>query len=57
MDKLGILIELLPQQLIISNKAGGGGAIAFNYVASKRADPYVMVAVPSTAGHPARFAR
>jgi putative tricarboxylic transport membrane protein len=40
--------KLLPQQLIISNKAGGGGAIAFNYVASKRADPYVMVAVPST---------
>jgi len=40
--------KFLPQPLIISNKAGGGGAIAFNYVASKRGDPYVIVAAPST---------
>ncbi len=40
--------KLLAQPLVIANKAGGGGAIAFSYVASRRADSYVMVAVPST---------
>lgn len=40
--------KLLPQPLVISNKGGGGGAIAFNYVAGKRGDPYTLLAVPST---------
>lgn len=40
--------KLLPQPLVISNKGGGGGAIAFNYVAGKRGDPYTLAAVPST---------
>jgi putative tricarboxylic transport membrane protein len=40
--------KLLPQPLVVSNKGGGGGAIAFNYVAGKRGDPYILLAVPST---------
>lgn len=40
--------KLLPQPLIVSNKGGGGGTIAFNYVAGKRGDPHVLLAVPST---------
>ena len=40
--------KLLAQPLVVSNKGGGGGAIAFNYVAGKRGDPYTMLAVPST---------
>ena len=40
--------KLLPQPLVVSNKGGGGGAIAFNYVAGRRGDPYVLLAVPST---------
>jgi putative tricarboxylic transport membrane protein len=40
--------KLLPQPLVVSNKGGGGGAIAFSYVASKRGDPYTLLAVPST---------
>lgn len=40
--------KLLPRPLIVSNKAGGGGAIAFSYVAARRGDPYVIVAVPSS---------
>ncbi len=40
--------KLLSQPLVVSNKAGGGGAIAFSYVAGKRGDPYTLLAVPST---------
>jgi len=40
--------KLLPQPLIVSNKGGGGGTIAFNYVAGRRGDPYTLLAVPST---------
>jgi tripartite-type tricarboxylate transporter receptor subunit TctC len=40
--------KLLSQPLIVTNKGGGGGAIAFSYVASKRGDPYVLLATPST---------
>jgi putative tricarboxylic transport membrane protein len=40
--------KLLAQPLVVTNKGGGGGAIAFNYVAGKRGDPYIVLAVPST---------
>ena len=40
--------KLLPQPLVVTNKGGGGGTIAFNYVAGKRGDPYILLAVPST---------
>ncbi len=40
--------KLLSQALIVSNKAGGGGTIAFSYVAARRGDPYTLLAVPST---------
>lgn len=40
--------KLLAQPLVVSNKAGGGGTIAFNYVAGKRGDPYTLLAQPST---------
>ena len=35
--------KLLPQILIVQNRSGGSGAIAQNYVASKRGDPYVLL--------------
>ena len=35
--------KLLPQQIIIQNRAGGGGAIGQLYVAGKRSDPYVIL--------------
>lgn len=40
--------KLLPQPLIVANKGGGGGTIAFNHVAARRGDPYTLLAVPST---------
>jgi putative tricarboxylic transport membrane protein len=35
--------KLLPQILIVQNRSGGGGAIAQNYVAGKRGDPYTLL--------------
>ena len=35
--------KLLPQQIIIQNRPGGGGAIGQTYVAGKRGDPYVIL--------------
>jgi putative tricarboxylic transport membrane protein len=35
--------KLLPQPLVVENKPGGSGAIAFAYVAGKTKDPYFMV--------------
>jgi len=40
--------KLLAQPLVVANKGGGGGTIAFSYVAGKRGDPYTLLAVPST---------
>ena len=37
--------KLLPQPLIVQNRAGGGGAIAQSYVAGKRGDPYTVLSV------------
>jgi putative tricarboxylic transport membrane protein len=35
--------KLLPQPIVVENKPGGSGAIAFGYVASKKGDPHFMV--------------
>ncbi|OHE22643.1 MAG: hypothetical protein A2Z43_07790 [Syntrophobacterales bacterium RBG_19FT_COMBO_59_10] len=35
--------KLLPKPLVVENKPGGSGGIAFAYVASKKKDPYFMV--------------
>ncbi len=37
--------KMLPQAPVISNRVGGGGAIAYNYVKGKRGDPQVLLAV------------
>jgi putative tricarboxylic transport membrane protein len=34
--------KLLPQQIYVQNRAGGGGAVGLTYVAGKRGDPYVL---------------
>jgi putative tricarboxylic transport membrane protein len=35
--------KLLPQPIVVENKTGGSGGIAFAYVAGKKKDPYYMV--------------
>ncbi|PIV03026.1 MAG: tripartite tricarboxylate transporter substrate binding protein [Syntrophobacterales bacterium CG_4_8_14_3_um_filter_58_8] len=35
--------KLLPQPIVVENKPGGSGAIAFAYVAGKKKDPYYLV--------------
>jgi putative tricarboxylic transport membrane protein len=35
--------KLLPQPLVVENKPGGSGGIAFAYVASKKKNPYFLV--------------
>jgi tripartite-type tricarboxylate transporter receptor subunit TctC len=35
--------KLLPQPLVIQNRAGGGGAVGQVYVAGKRGDPYILL--------------
>ncbi len=35
--------KLLPQPIVVENKAGGSGAVAFAYVAGKKGDPYFML--------------
>ena len=37
--------KMVPQAPVISNRAGGGGAIAYNYVKGKKGDPHVVLAV------------
>lgn len=34
--------KILPQQIYVQNRAGGGGAVGLTYVAGKRGDPYVF---------------
>lgn len=34
--------QLSPTQILVDNKPGGGGAIAYNYVAQRKSDPYFM---------------
>src|SRR6185436_19142712 len=40
--------KLLPQPLMVQNRTGGGSVIAYNYIHSKRGDPYVMLAATGT---------
>lgn len=40
--------KLLPQPVIVENKPGGSGAIAFAYAAGKKKDPYFMVTATPT---------
>ncbi len=35
--------KILPQPIVVENKPGGSGAIAFAYVAGKRQDPYFLL--------------
>jgi putative tricarboxylic transport membrane protein len=35
--------KLLPQPVVVENRPGGGGAIAFAYVAGKKGDPHFLV--------------
>jgi len=35
--------KLLPQPIVVENKPGGSGAIAFAYVAGKKRDPYFLL--------------
>lgn len=35
--------RLLPQPIVVENKPGGSGAIAFAYVAGKKTDPYFLL--------------
>ena len=40
--------KLLPQPIVVENKPGGSGAIAYAYVAGKKKDPYyILTATPS----------
>jgi putative tricarboxylic transport membrane protein len=40
--------RLLPQPVVVENKPGGSGGIAFAYVAGKKKDPYFMVTATPT---------
>lgn len=35
--------KLLPQQVIVQNRPGGGGAVGQTYVAARRGDPYIFM--------------
>ena len=37
--------KLVTVPMIVNNRVGGGGAMAFNYIKSKRGDPYVVLTV------------
>lgn len=40
--------KFLPQPLVVVNKVGGSGALAYNYFKAKRGDPYFMLSVTGT---------
>jgi putative tricarboxylic transport membrane protein len=40
--------KFLPQPLLVVNRVGGAGALAFNYFKTKRGDPYSMLSVTGT---------
>ncbi len=40
--------KFLPQPIVVENKPGGSGAVAFAYVAGKRKDPYFLVTTVSS---------
>ena len=35
--------KLLPQPIVVENRPGGSGAVAFAYVAGKKGDPYFLL--------------
>ncbi len=35
--------KLITQTIVVNNRVGGGGAVAYNYIKSKRGDPYVVL--------------
>ena len=37
--------RILSQPLIVANKTGGGGAVAFNYIKSRRGEPHTVLTV------------
>ncbi len=37
--------KLLPQPVTVSNRTGGGGAVAYTYIKSKRGDPHIVLTV------------
>lgn len=37
--------KLISQPMIVSNRPGGGGAVAFNYVKGKRGDPHTILTI------------
>ena len=41
--------KLVNQPITVSNRVGGGGAIAYNYMKTKRGDPHVIMSVASMA--------
>lgn len=45
MGEILVREKIVTQQPIISNRVGGGGAIAYSYVKGKRGDPHVLLAV------------
>jgi tripartite-type tricarboxylate transporter receptor subunit TctC len=40
--------KFLPQSLMVNNRVGGAGALAFTFFKSKRGDPYYMLSVTGT---------
>jgi len=40
--------KFLPQPLLVNNRVGGAGALAYNYFKTKRGDPYFMLSVTGT---------
>ena len=45
MAEIFVREKMVPQMPVISNRVGGGGAIAYNYMKSKRGDPHVILAI------------
>ena len=37
--------KLITQTIVVNNRVGGSGAVAYNYLKSKRGDPYVVLCV------------
>lgn len=37
--------KMAPQSPVVSNRVGGGGAIAYNYVKGRRGDPHVLLSI------------
>src|SRR5687767_10078952 len=40
--------KFLPQMLVVNNRVGGAGALAYSYFKGKRGDPYFMLSVTGT---------